>query len=117
ETVLTLDLQPNHRRLYVVKGVAFVEKADERPQRSGRIIVLGLAKQQRGAALDVPQVDVVAERRPDDSPCARRDHGYLRLGIVPAGDRMQPDIGAETDCGHRLAFGEYLGVRADADLE
>ena len=49
-----------------------VEQPDERPDRAGRVVVLGLAEQQRPAALDVAQVDVVAERRADD-PAARVD--------------------------------------------
>ena len=35
--------------------------------RAGGVVVLRLAEQQRGAALDIAQVDVVAERRADDS--------------------------------------------------
>ena len=45
------------------------------------------------------------------------DDGDLRLRIVPGRDRVQPDIGAEPDRRHRLAFGEDLRVRPDADLE
>ena len=45
-----------------------VEEADERPDRAGGIVVLGLAEQQGRAALHVAQVDVVAEHRADDRP-------------------------------------------------
>ena len=117
EAVLALDLQPDHRRFHVVEREALVEKADEGAERGGRVVVLGLAEQQRGAALDVAQIDVVAECRADDAARARRDHRDFRLGIVPGRDRMQPDIGAEADRRHGLALGEDFGVGADADFE
>src|SRR5918993_1232538 len=65
-------------------------------------------------SFDVAQIDVVAERGADDLAAAGGDHGDLRLRIVPGGDRMQADIGAEADRRHRLAFGEDFGIRADA---
>ena len=104
-------------RAHVVEGEARVEQPDERPDRAGGVVVLGLAEQQRRAALDVAQVDVVAERRaPDPAAAVDREH-HLGLGVVPARDRVQPDLGAPADRRHRLALGEDLGVRADADLE
>ena len=47
-----------------------VEEADERADRAGRVVVLRLAEQQRAAAFEVAQVDVVAERRADDAAAA-----------------------------------------------
>ena len=55
------------RRAHVVDAEALVEQADERADRARRVVVLGLAEQQRAAALEVAQVDVVAERRADAS--------------------------------------------------
>ena len=49
----------------VVDPEPVVEEADERTDRARRVVVLGLAEEQRAAALEVAQVDVVAERRAD----------------------------------------------------
>jgi hypothetical protein len=86
------------------------------PDGAGGVVVLGLAEQQRRAALDVAQVDVVAERRADDAPSGTPQH-HFRLGVVPVRAGVQPGVRAGADGGHRRALGEDLGVRADADLE
>ncbi len=94
-----------------------VEQADERPDRAGRVVVLGLAEQERAAPLEVAQVDVVAERRADRLAAAvHRQHDF-GLGIVPFRLRMDADLGADADRRHRRRLGEDLGVRSDADFE
>ena len=94
-----------------------VEQADERADRARRVVVLGLAEQQRAAALEVAQVDVVAERRADGLAVAADDQHDLGLRIVPLRLRMDADLGARADRRHRLRLGEDLGIGADADLE
>ena len=47
-------------------GEMVVEKADERPQCAGAVVVFGLAEKKRAPPLEVAQVDVVAERGADD---------------------------------------------------
>ena len=101
----------------VVEGEAVVEQADERADGAGGVVVLGLAEQQRRAALDVAQVDVVAEGGAPDAAAAVDGEHDLGLGVVPARGRVQADGGAPADGRHRLALGEDLGVGADADLE
>jgi hypothetical protein len=46
--------------------VVGVRRVDVRADRGRGVVVLGLRQQQRRAALDVAQVDVVAQRRADD---------------------------------------------------
>ena len=87
------------------------------PIAQARVVVLGLAEQQRAAPLDVAQVDVVAERRAADPAAAVDRQHDLGLGVVPARDRVQADRRARAHRRHRLALGEDLGVGPDADLE
>ena len=94
-----------------------VEEPDERANGAGRVVVLGLAEQQRAAAFEVAQVDVVAERRADDAAGVIDGEHDLRLGVVPLGLRMDADFRAGADRRHRLALGEDLRVGTDADLE
>ena len=95
-----------------------VEQADERADRARRVVVLGLAEQQRAAALEVAQVDVVAERGADDAAAAVDGEHDLRLGIVPLPTSGWMPISAPVpDRRHRLRLGEDLGVGPDADFE
>ena len=87
------------------------------PSAADALLSLALPSSSAERPFDVAQIDVVAERRADDPAAALGNHGDLRLGIVPGRDRVQPDIGAEPDRRHRLALGEDLRVRADADFE
>ena len=85
------------RRTVVEREVA-VEQAHEGSDGRRRIVVLGLGEQQRGAAFDIAQVDVVAERGADDralrrSPPARpRAPGCSRSrsGCSPASMPCRP---------------------------
>src|SRR4029077_73087 len=65
----------------------------------------------------VAQIDIVAEGSADNLAARIDDQHDLWLWVVPYRLRMQTDVGAETDRGHRLRLGEHLGVRPDADLE
>ena len=86
------------RRAHVVEREAVVEQADERADRAGGVVVLGLAEQQRAAAFEVAQVDVVAERRADGlrRGCSTDQHDF-GLGIVPGRIRAHADLGAPAD--------------------
>ena len=53
----------------------------------------------------------------DDASVLVGDHRDLGFRIVPGRHRVEPDVGAMADRRHRLALGEDLGVRADADLQ
>ena len=81
------------------------------------VVVLGLAEQQRAAAFDVAQVDVVAERRAEDAAgTIYREHD-LRLGIVPGRIGAHADPVAPADRRQRRRLGEDLRVRADRHFE
>src|SRR5689334_23602568 len=85
EALVAADFEPDHRLANVVERIPAVEHADERADGAARVVILGLAEQQRAAALDVTQVHVVAERRAENAPgTIYRDHD-LGLGIVPGG--------------------------------
>ena len=71
------------QRAHVVDAEAAVEQAQERPDRAGRVVVLRLAEQQRAAALEVAQVDVVAQRRAPHGAAAVDEQHDLRLRVVP----------------------------------
>ena len=72
EALRALDHERQLGLAQVVEREGGVEEADERAERGGGVVVLRLAEQQRRAALDVAQVDVVAERRADDRRRWRR---------------------------------------------
>src|SRR5207248_10999380 len=91
--------------------------ADERPDRAGCIIVLGLAQQQRAAAFEVAQVDVVAERRAADFTAAIYHQHDFRLGVVPARIGAHADLRAPADARQRRRLGEDFRVGTDRDLE
>ena len=74
----------------VVEREARVEEAQERTDRAAGIVVFRLGQQQRRAAFDIAQVDVVAERRADDAAVGGDGEHDFRLGIVPVRQRMQP---------------------------
>ena len=94
-----------------------VEHADERADGAGGVVVLGLAEQQRAAALDVAQVHVVAERGAEDAAGAiYREHDF-GLGIVPGRVGAHADPVAPAHRRQRRRLGEDLGVRADRDFQ
>jgi hypothetical protein len=66
EAVLAFDSEVDFGAAHVVEREGCVEQPQERAARAVRVLVLGLAQQQRRAALEIAQVDVVAERRADD---------------------------------------------------
>ena len=68
EAVLTFDAEADLDLRERVEVEAGIEQADERADRAGAVIVLGLAEQQGAAAFEVPQIDVVAEGRTLDRP-------------------------------------------------
>ena len=102
---------------HVVEREGLVEQADERAERTGGVVVLGDAQQERAAALDVAQIDVVAEGRADDLSLGADDQRHLGLGIVPVGVRPDADLGTVADGGHGRRLGEDLGIGADTDFE
>ena len=117
KAVLAFDRQRHVGATDILETEAVVEQPEERPNGGAGIVVLGLAEEQGGAALDIAQVDVVAEGGADDA-AARVDRQHdLRLGIVPARHRVNADFGKMTDRGKHRRLGEDLGVGADADLE
>ena len=87
------------------------------PSERDGVVVLGLAEQQRGAAFEIAQVDVVAERRADDRAARRRSAAPPPARDCSSASGVDADVGAAADRRHRLRLGEDLGVRADADLE
>ena len=88
------------------------------PIAQRRVVVLRLAEQQRAAALEVAQVDVVAERGADRAAAGCRPPARSRAPdcSTPTSGWM-PIVGAGADRRHRLRLGEDLRVGADADLE
>src|SRR5207237_10295559 len=66
EAVRAFHRQAHLRAAYVVEREGAVEQADEWTDRSRGVVVLRLREQQRRAAFDVAQIDVIAERRADD---------------------------------------------------
>ncbi len=97
EAVLAFDLQLDHRVPDVVHRELVIEQTDERANRAGRIIVLGLAEQKRAAPFEIAQVHVVAERRAADFAVAVHCEHDFRLRIVPAGVRTDADVRAPSD--------------------
>ncbi len=104
-------------RTQVINSIMPVEQADERPDCATGIVVLGFAKQQGAAALEVAQVDVITERGPDNlAGTVDRQH-HFRLRIVPGRIGPNADFGANPDGGHGLRLVEHFGVGTDTHLE
>ena len=87
-----LDRQRQFDVAHVVEREAIVEQADERPERGAGIVVLGLAEQQRRAALDIAQVDVIAEGRADDLARRRRPRARPPAPDCSRWNRVDADI-------------------------
>src|SRR2546428_1625936 len=66
EALDTVHTQLNHLLSDMVQVEGVVEEADEGSNRAGCVVVLGLAQQQSAAALDVTQIDIVAQAGSDD---------------------------------------------------
>jgi hypothetical protein len=79
--------------------------------------VLGLAQQQRAAALEVAQVDVIAQARAQGASGAVHRQHDLRFGVIPRGLGVDADIRAEPHRRHRLRLGEDFCIGANADFE
>ena len=107
----------HRRRAHVVERERLRRTAQERADRAARVLVLGLAEQQRRAALEIAQVDVVAERRADDARRSKRPPARFRARDCSIAKRVEAGVGAAAHRRHRLGLGEDLGVGADADLE
>ena len=109
-----------HRQLaaaYVVDTEVVVEQADEGADGGRCVVVLGLAQQQCAAALEVAQIDVVAEGTAARFAAAvDRQHDF-GLGVVPGAFRVQANLCAHADRTQGLRLGEDLGVGADANLK
>ena len=117
EPVRALDRHRQFGPPNVVERKAVVEKPDHRADGAGRVVVLGLAEQQRRASFDVAQVHIIAERRAHDAAFrVDREHD-LGLRVVPGRNRVQAHRRAPPDRRHRLRLREDLGVGADADFE
>ena len=117
EAIRAVDAHGDVAAADVVDAEAFVEEANERTDRARRVVVLGLAEKQRAAALEIAQVDVVAERRAHGAAVAvHREHDF-RLRIVPLRLGVDAHLGAQTHRRHRLRLGEDLGIGTDAHLE
>ena len=101
----------------VVDAEARIEQPDERSDRARCVVVLRLAEQERAAAFEVAQVDVVADRRADgDAARIHREHD-LGFRIVPLGFAMNADVRAGADRREHRHFGEDLRIRTDAHFE
>src|SRR3569833_3011149 len=94
-----------------------VEQADERPDRARCIVIFGLAEKQCAAPFEVPQVDVVAERRTADVAPAALDQHDFGFGVVPAGIRPDADFRAPADAGERGWLAEYYGIVSIRDFD
>ena len=117
EAVVALDRKGHVHAPYVVERQGRIEQPQERPERAARIVVLAFAEQQRRAAFDVTQVDVIAEGGADDPAGRCRDDHHLGLRIVPARHRMDAGVEPGANGGHRLRLGKDLRVGPDADFE
>ncbi len=102
---------------HVVHAETGVEQPDEGADGAGGVVVLGLAEQQGAAALDVAQVDVVAQRGAHDVAAAVHGQHHLGLGVVPGRIGADADLLAGADGCQYGRLGEDLGVGADADLQ
>ncbi len=117
EAVLALHRHGDIHASDIVEAEAVIEQPQERPDGTGRIVVLGLGQQQRRAALEIPEIDVVAQGRADNAAAAGHHQHDLRLGIVPARFRMQAGIHPGAHRGQHRRLGEHLRVRTDADFQ
>jgi hypothetical protein len=102
---------------HVGEAEARVEQADERADGAGGVVVLGLGQQQRAAAFQVAQVDVVAERRADDPAAAVHRQHDLGFRVVPGGIGADADVGARAHRGQHRRLAEDLGVGPDAHFQ
>ncbi len=112
-----VDDEGDLRLLYVLNREIAVEEPDERSDRAGRIIVLGLAEEQCGTSFEIAKIDVIAECGADDLALRRDGQDHLRLGIVPVGFGVDADIRTTADRRHRLRLGEDFGVGTDTHFE
>ncbi len=93
ETILSFDQKRNLRLLHIFNAEVAIEQADERADCAGGIVVLRLAEQQGGAAFEIAQVDVVAERRADNATVRGDGQHHFRLRVVPLRFGMDADQG------------------------
>lgn len=61
KAVVALDVQIHDAIAHVIERKRFIEQTNERADRTGRIVVLGLAQQQGAAAFEITQIDVIAQ--------------------------------------------------------
>ena len=94
EALDTVDTQLNHLLSDMVQVEGVVEEADEGSNRAGCVVVLGLAQQQSAAALDVTQIDIVAQAGSDDFGSAVYGQYNLWPGVVPGGVGTNANVAA-----------------------
>src|SRR5450830_1053534 len=117
KAVVALDLQIHDAVAHVIERKRFIEQTNKRADRTGRIIVLGLAQQQCAAAFEITQIDVIAQGDAMHlAPAVHRQHNF-RLGIVPFRLAMNSDFAAAAHCGQNRCLRENLRIRADTDLQ
>ena len=117
EPIWPLHVEREIRLADVIHVEVLVKEPDKRADRTGRVVVFRLTQQQRAAALEVAQVDVVSECRADDSSRVADGQNNFWFRIVPLRLRVDADIRTGAHCGHRLTFRKNLGVRSDANLQ
>src|SRR5688572_30176123 len=117
EAFLARNLEFHDRLAYVIEGELAVEQPDERPDGAGGVVVLGLAQQKRAAALDVAQIDVVAQRGAEDAPSTIYRENDLGLRVVPCRVRTHAYPVAPAHRRQCRRLGEDLGVGPDGHLE
>src|SRR5580704_16876747 len=117
KSIFTIDGHLNFHLPDVIKREALIEEPDEWSHCAAGVVVFRLAKEERGSAFDIAQIDVVAERCPFNLTGARNIEDHLGLRIIPGGHRMKPGVMAMPDGGHWLGLGEKLRVWPDPDFQ
>lgn len=117
KTVSAEDFKLDHCATDIIHRKFVVEEPDKRSDRTGRVIVLGFAKQQCASSFKVAQIHIVAERRAAYFTPTVHDQHNFGLGIVPVGIRPHADLGTPTYARQRRRLGEDLGVGTDGDFK
>ena len=117
ERVSSINLELDHGGTNIVQSEAAIEQPHERTDGAGRIVVLGLAEQQRAASFEVAQVHVIAQRRAAYFAAAIHHQHDLGFGVVPRRIRAHADLRSPADARQWRGLRENLGVRADRHFE
>src|SRR4028118_1950571 len=62
EAIVTVYFELDHRASHVIHRKAVVKQTKEGADRTARIVIFGLAEQERASTLEISQVHVVAKR-------------------------------------------------------